>query len=47
VDVDQVASAVSAREGIYDAIEDLVETLDQANTSFDHRHEAILRAENY
>ena len=46
-DVDQVASAVSAREGISDAIEDLVETIDQANTSFDHRHEAILQAENY
>jgi methyl-accepting chemotaxis protein len=46
-EVDQVASAVSAREGIADAIEDLVDTVDEANTSFDHRHEAILRAENY
>lgn len=46
-EVDLVASAVSAREGIADAIEDLVETINQANTSFDHRHEAILQAETY
>jgi hypothetical protein len=45
--VDKVASAISAREGIADAIEALVETIDQANTSFDHRHEAILQAETY
>ena len=44
-DVDRVASAISAREGIGEAIEELVETADQANTNFDHRHEAILRAE--
>ncbi len=43
-DVDRLASAISAREGIGEAVEDLVETADQANTSFDHRHEAILRA---
>ena len=46
-DIDQVASAVSAREGVADAVEALVETIDEANTSFDHRHEAILQAENY
>ena len=46
-DIDLLVSAISAREGIGDAIEDLVETITQANTSFDHRHEAILQAENY
>jgi hypothetical protein len=46
-DVDQLASAISAREGIADAVEDLVQTIDQADTSFDHRHEVILQAENY
>lgn len=45
--IDRVASAISAREGIADAVEALAETIDQANTSFDHRHEAILQAENY
>jgi hypothetical protein len=46
-DVDEVASAISVREGIADAIEQLVESIEQADTSFDHRHEAILQAENY
>lgn len=46
-DVDQLASAISARQGVADAIEGLVETIDQADMSFDHRHEAILQAENY
>jgi len=46
-DVDQVESAVSAREGIGEAINDLVETAEQANRTFGHRNEAILQAEGY
>ena len=46
-DVDQVESAVSAREGIGEAINELVETAEQANRTFGHRDEAILQAEGY
>jgi hypothetical protein len=46
-DVDQVESAISAREGIGEAISELVETAEQANRTFGHRHEAILQAEGY
>jgi len=46
-DVDQVESAVSAREGIGEAINELVETTEQANRTFGHRNEAMLQAEGY
>ena len=45
--VDQVASAISAKEGILAAINDLVETTNDANLAFGHREEAILRAGTY
>lgn len=44
-DVDQVASAITAKEGVGVAIAELVLTVEQANLSFGHRHEAILQAE--
>jgi hypothetical protein len=44
-DVDRVASAISAGEGITEAIVDLQGTVEQANQTFRHRHEAILQAE--
>jgi hypothetical protein len=43
-DVDQVESAIATREGIGEAISELTETLEQANRTFGHRHEAILQA---
>lgn len=43
-DVDQVESAIAAREGAGEAISELAETLEQANRTFGHRHEAILQA---
>jgi hypothetical protein len=43
-DVDQVASAITAGEGIGEAITNLVGTADQANLTFGHREEAILQA---
>ena len=43
-DVDHVASAITAQEGIGGALNDLVETVNQANQSFGHRKEAILQA---
>lgn len=43
-DVDQVASAIAAREGIDEAIEDLVGVVVEANQTFGHRQEAILQA---
>jgi len=46
-DIDRLASAVSAREGVQEAIGEIVETIDAANRTFDHRHEAILHAETY
>ncbi len=46
-DVDQVASAITAKEGIGEAITDLVGTVDQANLTFGHREEAILQAGTY
>jgi len=46
-DIDKLASAITAREGVQEAIGELIETLDAANRTFDHRHEAILQAETY
>jgi hypothetical protein len=45
--VDQVASAISAKEGIGAAIADLVEVAAEANLAYGHREEAILRATTY
>ena len=43
-DVDQVSSAIAAREGVGDAVEDLVGVVAEANQTFGHRQEAILQA---
>jgi hypothetical protein len=43
-DVDQVTSAIAAKEAIGETIAKLVETVDQANITFGHREEAILQA---
>lgn len=43
-DIDRIASAVAAREGIGEAVAELADTIDQANLAFGHRHEAILQA---
>ena len=43
-EVDKLASAVSAKEGIAEAISDLVSTVEEANLTFGHRHEAMLQA---
>ena len=43
-DVDQVSSAVAAKEGIGEAITALVSTVTEANLAFGHREEAILQA---
>jgi hypothetical protein len=43
-DVDHVASAIAARERISEALNELVETLNQANQTYGHREEAILQA---
>jgi hypothetical protein len=43
-EVDQVSSAITARESIGEAISGLVGTVDQANLAFSHREEAILQA---
>jgi hypothetical protein len=43
-DLDQVTSAISASEGIGDAIGALVGTVGEANQAFGHREEAILQA---
>jgi hypothetical protein len=44
-DVDKVASTITAREGVGLAIAELVVSVEQANLTFGHRHEAILHAE--
>jgi hypothetical protein len=46
-DIDRLASAITAREGVPEAIGEVLETVDAANRTFDHRHEAILQAETY
>lgn len=46
-DVDQVSSAIAAREGTGEAIANLVSTADEANLAFGHREEAILQAGTY
>jgi hypothetical protein len=43
-DVDHVTSAITAGEGIGDAIRALVDTVGEANQAFGHREEAILQA---
>jgi hypothetical protein len=43
-DMDQVTSAITAGEGIGDAIGTLVGTVGEANQAFGHREEAILQA---
>ena len=45
-DIDRLASAIGVREGVPEAIGELIETIDAANRTFDHRHEAILQAES-
>jgi hypothetical protein len=42
--VDQVESAISAKEGIGGAISELVSVANEANVTFGHRQEAILQA---
>lgn len=46
-DVDQVSSAIAAKEGIGEAITALVSTVTEANLAFGHREEAILQAATY
>jgi hypothetical protein len=46
-DIDRVASAITAKEGIGEAITDLAGTVDEANRTFGHRGEAILQAGTY
>jgi uncharacterized protein YoxC len=43
-DVDKVASAITAKEGVGEAIADLSATAEDANRTFGHRNEAILQA---
>jgi hypothetical protein len=43
-DVDRLTSAITAKEGIGEAVTALVGTVDQANLTFGHRQEAILQA---
>jgi ribosomal protein L17 len=43
-DVDQVSSAIAAKEGIGEATTALVSTVTEANLAFGHREEAILQA---
>jgi hypothetical protein len=43
-DVDRLTSAITAGEGIGDAVGTLVSTVDEANQAFRHREEAILQA---
>jgi hypothetical protein len=45
--VDTVASAISAREGVGSAINELVSVVSEANTAYGHREEAILQAGSY
>jgi hypothetical protein len=42
--VDQVSSAIAAREGIGEAITDLLSVAEEANQAFGHREEAILQS---
>ena len=44
-ELDKVASAITAKEGVGVAIAELVLTVEQANLTFGHRHEAVLQAE--
>jgi hypothetical protein len=43
-DVDQVASAITAKEGVGLTIAELIVTVEEANVTFGHRDEAILQA---
>jgi hypothetical protein len=47
VSVDALSSAVSAKEGVGEAIADLVTLSEEANQTFGHREEAILQASGY
>jgi hypothetical protein len=46
-DTDRVASAITVKEGISEALGDLVNTVDEANRTFGRRGEAILQAGMY
>ena len=46
-DTDRVSSAITAKEGVGEAITDLVNTVTEANLTFGHREEAILQAGTY
>lgn len=46
-DIDDVASAIMAKEGVGLAIAELAVTIEQANMTFGHRNEAIVQAQNY
>ncbi len=45
--VDDVASAIAMEEGTLEATNDLIETISEANTTYEHRKEAILRAASF
>jgi hypothetical protein len=45
--VDQVSSAITAREGVGEGISGLVGVVEEANQTFGHREEAILRASEF
>lgn len=42
-EIDRVTAAITAQEGIGEAIAGLVTVVEEANRTFSHRHEAILR----
>jgi hypothetical protein len=46
-DVDQVESAIVAKEGVGEAIRTLVDTVEEANRTYGHREEAILQATTF
>ena len=46
-EVDRVASAISAKEGVGEAIGQLVTTAAEANLAFGHREEVMLQASTY
>jgi hypothetical protein len=43
-DIDRVTTAIGAREGLEAAVADLIETIEDANRTFGHREEVILKA---
>lgn len=46
-DTDRVSSTITAKEGVGEAITELVNTVTEANLTFGHREEAILQAGTY